>query len=117
MLLRWKCLAALAPAGGSGMGYGGIVLLLLGPGLVFGVVGAVLTSICRVRWRIGFPATFAALVVFALWWSASRVADSTAGDIAQGTLMLSIFALFSLVPAYLLTAAAAKGLAWLLRKP
>ena len=103
----------------SGYGFGGVLLLVLGPGLAFGVVGAVLATIGRVRWFVGLPATFAALVVFALWfsWNAARGTPSTAGDIARGTLMVSLLATLPLVAAYLLAAAASRGLGWLLRKP
>ena len=69
----------------------GLVGVFLLPGLVFGVVGAVVTTMCRIRWRIGFPATYAAFVVFVVWfnWHVShdpnltgRYREPTAGDIA-----------------------------------
>ena len=95
-------------------GLAGVFLL---PGLVFGVVGAVVTTMCRIRWRIGFPVTYAAFVVFAIWsnWHVShdlnitgRYREPTAGDIAGGMAAMSIIGLLPLLVAYLLAATVGK---------
>ena len=95
-------------------GLAGVFLL---PGLVFGVVGAVVTTMRRIRWRIGLPVTYAAFVVFVVWlnWHVAndpnltgRYRAATAEDIAGGIAMMSIIGLLPLLIAYLLTAAVGK---------
>jgi len=95
-------------------GLAGVFLL---PGLIFGVVGAVVTTMCRIRWRIGFPVTYAAFVVFVVWlnWHVShdpnltgRYRAPSAGDIAGGIAAMSIIGLLPLLVAYLLAAAVGK---------
>ena len=104
----------------------GLVGVFLLPGLVFGVVGAGLTTLRRIRWRIGFPLTYAAFVAFVAWlnWHLAndpnitgRYRTPSAGDIASGIAGMSVIGLLPLLIAFLLTAAIGKRMAGPPRPP
>ena len=95
----------------------GLIGVLLLPPLVFGVVGAVVATIWRLRWRFALPLTCAAFVAFVIWFNwylandpniTGRYRGPTPGETVADIVMMSIVGLLPLVIAFLLTAVAGK---------
>jgi hypothetical protein len=98
----------------------GLLGVLVLPPLVFGVVGAAVTTIWRFRWRFALPLTYAAFVVFVIWFNwylandpnlTGRYRGPNPGETVVDMVMMSIVGLLPLVVAFLLAAVVGKRMA------